>query len=224
MADSIDRLPQRGKLSVMAQDVLPWTEIDMLVGYGRTSTTTQEAGLEAQERDLKAAGVEKLFTERVSSVADRFELEAALDYVRGGDVLVVTKLDRLARSIRDLCAIVDRLEAKGVSLRILGMGLDTATANGRLMLNVLGSVAQFEREVMLERQREGIAKAKSEGKFKGRAPTARMKAVEVRAMAKAGMTRKAIAGKLGMSERSVYRVLSTGQPTDLTQFVNPLPH
>ena len=87
------------------------------------------------------------------------------------------------------------------------MKLDTATANGRLMLNVLGSVAQFEREVMLERQREGIAKAKSEGKFKGRAPTARRKTDEVKAMAAAGMTRLEIAGKLGMSERSVYRVL-----------------
>ena len=196
----------------------------MLVGYARTSSITQEAGLEAQERDLKAVGVEKMFTEQVSSVAERAQLEAALDFCRARDALVVTRLDRLARSIRDLCSIVDRLEAKGVSLRILGMGLDTATANGRLMLNVLGSVAQFEREVMLERQREGIAKAKSEGKFKGRAPTARRKADEVKAMAQAGMTREAIAGKLGMSERSVYRVLSTGQPTDLTQFVNPLPH
>jgi DNA invertase Pin-like site-specific DNA recombinase len=179
----------------------------MLVGYARTSTVEQAAGLEAQERDLKAIGVEKLFSEQVSSVAERGQLDAALDYVRERDVLVVTKLDRLARSIRDLCAIVDRLEAKGVSLRILGMGLDTATANGRLMLNVLGSVAQFEREVMLERQREGIAKAKAEGKFKGRAPTARRKAEEVRALAAAGMTRQAIAGKLGVSERSVYRVL-----------------
>ncbi len=174
----------------------------MLVGYARTSSITQEAGLEAQERDLKAIGVEKLFTEQVSSVAERVQLEAALDFCRARDALVVTRLDRLARSIRDLCSIVDRLEAKGVSLRILGMGLDTATANGRLMLNVLGSVAQFEREVMLERQREGIAKAKVEGKFKGRAPTARRKADEVRAMAQAGMTRQAIAGRLGMSERA----------------------
>jgi DNA invertase Pin-like site-specific DNA recombinase len=179
----------------------------MLVGYARTSTVEQAAGLEAQERDLKAIGVEKLFSEQVSSVAERGQLDAALDYVRERDVLVVTKLDRLARSIRDLCAIVDRLEAKGASLRILGMGLDTATANGRLMLNVLGSVAQFEREVMLERQKEGIAKAKAEGKFKGRAPTARRKAEEARALAAAGMTRQAIAGKLGVSERSVYRVL-----------------
>ena len=179
----------------------------MLVGYARTSSITQEAGLEAQERDLKAVGVEKLFTEQVSSVAERAQLEAALDFCRARDALVVTRLDRLARSIRDLCSIVDRLEAKGVSLRILGMGLDTATANGRLMLNVLGSVAQFEREVMLERQREGIAKAKAEGKFKGRAPTARRKADEVKALAQAGMTRLEIAERLGMSERSVYRVL-----------------
>src|SRR3984885_5966860 len=187
--------------SVSWQSMLPWVETDMLVGYGRTSTVTQEAGLEAQERDLKAAGVEKLFTEQVSSVAEREQLEAALDYAREGDVLVVTKLDRLARSIRDLCGIVDRLAAKGVALRILGMGLDTGTANGRLMLNMLGSVAQFEREIMLERQREGIQKAKTEGKYKGRAPTARAKTGDVRQLASEGMTRMAIAEKLGVRER-----------------------
>jgi DNA invertase Pin-like site-specific DNA recombinase len=183
-------------------------EAGMLVGYARTSTIDQEAGLEAQVRDLRAVGVEKLFTEQVSSVAEREELEAALDYVRNRDVLVVTKLDRLARSIRDLCAIVDRLEAKGVSLRILGMGLDTATANGRLMLNVLGSVAQFEREVMLERQREGIAKAKADGKFKGRAPTARRQGEKIMALSAQGWPRTRIAEELGVSERSVYRVLA----------------
>src|ERR1700722_6766915 len=183
-------------------------ETDMLVGYTRTSTTDQAAGLEAQERDLRATGVERLYSEQVSSVATRDELEAALDYARDGDVLVVTKLDRLARSIRDLCNIVDRLAAKGGSLRILGMGLDTATANGRLMLNVLGSVAQFEREVMLERQREGIAKAKSEGKFKGRAPTARAKGPKIRDLAAKGETRESIAAQLGVSVRSVYRALA----------------
>jgi DNA invertase Pin-like site-specific DNA recombinase len=180
----------------------------MIVGYARTSTVEQIAGFEAQERDLRAAGADKVFAEQVSSVAERGHLEAALDYARSGDVLVVTKLDRLARSIRDLCSIVDRLEAKCVSLRILGMGLDTGTANGRLMLNVLGSVAQFEREVMLERQREGIAKAKGEGKYKGRAPTARAKADDIRRLAIAGATRKSIAAQLGVSVRSVYRVLS----------------
>jgi DNA invertase Pin-like site-specific DNA recombinase len=180
----------------------------MHLGYARTSTVEQEAGLEAQQRDLKAAGVDKVFVEQASSVAARAQLELALDYLRDGDLLTVTKLDRLARSISDLCAIVKRIEAKGASLRILGMGLDTSTANGRLMLNVLGSVAQFEREIMLERQREGIAKAKGEGKYLGRKPTARAKSEEVRALAAAGMTRQTIATKLGMSERSVYRVLA----------------
>ena len=102
---------------------------------------------------------------------------------------------------------MDRLAAKGVSLRILGMGLDTATANGRLMLNVLGSVAQFEREVMLERQREGIAKAKGEGKYKGRKPTARAKTDDIRRLASEGATREAIAAELKIGVASVYRVL-----------------
>jgi DNA invertase Pin-like site-specific DNA recombinase len=179
----------------------------MIVGYARTSTVEQTAGFEAQERDLKAAGVDKVFAEQVSSVAERGQLEAAMDYAREGDVLVVTKLDRLARSIRDLCGIVDRLAAKGVALRILGMGLDTATASGRLMLNVLGSVAQFEREVMLERQREGIAKAKGEGRYLGRKPTARAKGADIGRLAAEGLTREAIAAQLGVSVRSVYRVL-----------------
>jgi DNA invertase Pin-like site-specific DNA recombinase len=179
----------------------------MIVGYARTSTVEQEAGLQAQQRDLEAAGVDRTYVEQVSSVASRAQLELALDYLRDGDVLVVTRRDRLARSIRDLCSIVDRLGAKGVSLRILGMGLDTATANGRLMLNVLGSVAQFEREVMLERQREGIAKAKGEGKYKGRKPTARAKTDDIRRLASEGATREAIAAELKIGVASVYRVL-----------------
>ena len=179
----------------------------MNFGYARTSTIEQEAGLEAQQRDLKAAGVDKVFVEQVSSVASRAQLELALDYLRDGDVLTVTKLDRLARSIGDLCGIIKRVEAKGASLRILGMGLDTSTASGRLMLNVLGSVAQFEREVMLERQREGIAKAKGEGKYKGRKPTARAKTDDIRRLASEGATRESISAQLGVSVRSVYRVL-----------------
>ena len=135
----------------------------MHLGYARTSTTDQTAGLDAQERDLRAAGVDRIFTEQTSSIGARPQLDVALD------VLVVTKIDRLARSVADLCALVARIEAKSASLRILAMNLDTATPTGRLMLNVIGSVAQFEREVMLERQREGIAKAKGEGRYKGRA-------------------------------------------------------
>src|SRR4029450_11943692 len=93
--------------------------------------------------------------EQVSSVAQRAELEAALDYAREGDALVVTKLDRLARSVAHLVAIGERLDAKGVSLKVLEQSIDTSTPTGRLMFNMLGAIAQFERELMLERQREG---------------------------------------------------------------------
>jgi DNA invertase Pin-like site-specific DNA recombinase len=159
----------------------------MLIGYARTSTTEQVAGFEAQRRDLEVAGCTRIFAEQVSSVAQRDELAAALDYLRDGDVLTVTKLDRLARSMRDLVEIVARIEAKGAGLRILAMNLDTTTPTGRLMMNVLGSVAEWERSVMLERQRDGIAKAKAAGKYRGRARTAMAKASEVEAMLAGGI-------------------------------------
>jgi DNA invertase Pin-like site-specific DNA recombinase len=181
----------------------------MKIGYGRTSTVEQMAGLEGQERDLRAAGAEKIFTERVSSVAKREQMEAALDYCREGDTLMVTKLDRLARSIDDLVTISGRLRAKGVTLNILGMNLDTSTPTGKLMVNLLGSIAQFERELMLERQREGIAKAKAEGKYKGRVPTARRKAAEAAKLKAEGLKAEEIASRLKISRASVFRVLKT---------------
>jgi DNA invertase Pin-like site-specific DNA recombinase len=179
----------------------------VIVGYARTSTVEQIAGLEAQERDLCAAGVEKVFAEQISWVATRSQLEAVLDFIRSGDVFVVTKIDRLARSVADLCAIVKRIEAKGATLRVLQINLDTSTPTGKLMLNMLGSIAEFERSLMLERQREGIAKAKGEGKYKGRAPTAMAKGDDVRRLAAEGMTREAIASELNIGLASVYRVL-----------------
>ncbi|WP_339744165.1 recombinase family protein [uncultured Maricaulis sp.] len=181
----------------------------MIIGYARTSTADQEAGLAAQERDLAAVGAEKVFAEQASSVARRDGLEQALDYLREGDQLTVTKLDRLARSIRDLMDIVERVNAKGASLRILAMDLDTASATGKLMLGILGSVAEFEREIMLERQREGIAKAKAEGKYKGRAPTAQRQASEVLRLLGSGMTEVAVADALGISRSSVQRIKRT---------------
>ncbi|MEE9922844.1 MAG: recombinase family protein [Brucella anthropi] len=183
-----------------------------IVGYARTSTTDQKAGLEAQLRDLSAAGASRIFQEELSSVATkRPELERALDYVREGDTLIVTKLDRLARSVADLVAITETLRTKGVTLRILSMNLDTATPTGKLMLNLLGSIAEFERELMLERQREGIAKAKAEGKYKGRAPTARAKAEDVLRLKAGGMRADAIATKLGIGRASVFRILKSTQ-------------
>jgi DNA invertase Pin-like site-specific DNA recombinase len=177
----------------------------MIVGYARTSTTDQDAGLEAQHRDLSAAGVEKMFSEQVSSVAARPQLAAALDFVREGDVLVVSKLDRLARNMGDLIDITRRLEAKGVALRILAMNLDTSTPTGQLMLNVLGAVAQFERELMLERQREGIAKAKAEGKYRGRQAT--VDKAKIRELVALGIPKAKIAKQMGISRETVYRAL-----------------
>ena len=115
-------------------------------------------------RTLNAVGCDKIFAEKVSSVAQRAELDAALDYAREGDALVVTKLDRLARSVAHLVSIGERLDAKGVSLKVLEQAIDTSTPTGRLMFNMLGAIAQFERELMPERQREGVATAKLEGK------------------------------------------------------------
>jgi DNA invertase Pin-like site-specific DNA recombinase len=179
----------------------------MRVGYARTSTIEQAAGLEAQRRDLAAAGCEEVFEEQISSVQRREELDKALKFVRKGDTLVVTKLDRLARSVPDLVKIMAKLEEKGASLRILAMNLDTDTPTGRLLINLVGSIAQFEREIMLERQREGIAKAKEDGKYKGRAKTARAKTDDVLALFKAGKGASEIAKAVGIGRASVYRIL-----------------
>jgi DNA invertase Pin-like site-specific DNA recombinase len=183
-------------------------EVAMLVGYARTSTADQKAGLEAQVAQLKAAGVEELFLEQVSSIQRREELEKALKFVRKGDTLIVTKLDRLARSIPDLVRILGILEAKQATLRILAMSLDTNTPTGRLLLNLVGNVAQFEREIMLERQREGVAKARSDGKYKGRKATARAKSADVIAKFKADERPIEIAKSVGIGRASVYRILN----------------
>jgi DNA invertase Pin-like site-specific DNA recombinase len=177
----------------------------MLVGYARTSTLDQVAGFDAQLAELKAAGCKKVFKEQVSSIGERRQLEAALDFCREGDAFIVTKLDRLARSVTHLGEIVARLEEKGVGLRILNLNLDSATLTGRLMLNLLASVAQFEREIMLEHQREGIARAKAEGKYRGRKPTARSKSTQVKELLAAGMKPVEIAKRLSISRASVYR-------------------
>jgi DNA invertase Pin-like site-specific DNA recombinase len=181
----------------------------VIVGYARTSTADQTAGLDAQIRDLTAVGVEQVFSEQVSSVAQRAKLDEALRFVRKGDVLVCAKPDRLARSTRNLLDIAEDLSRRGVTLRILSMGdLDAANPTGKLMLTMLGAVATFEREIMLERQREGIAKAAAEGKYKGRHPTARAKSVEVYSLADRGVTRPQIARQTGIGIASVYRILA----------------
>ena len=176
-----------------------------IIGYARVSTTGQS--LTAQLEALSSS--DKVFQEKVSgSKTDRPELVAALDYMRDGDEFIVTKLDRLARNTSHLLEIVDKLNAKGITLKILNIGIDTGTPTGKLMLTMIGAIATFEREMMLERQAEGIAQAKAKGRYKGRKPTARSKAGELKALLATGMTKRDAANKLSISESSLYRILS----------------
>jgi len=187
----------------------------MLVGYARTSTGDQVYGLDSQIRRLTGEGCEKLFQEHASTRTGQPALDKALDYVREGDTLIVVKLDRLARSTEHLMAIVRRLREKGTDLRILDLGLDTGTPNGKLILTVMAGIAEFERDVMLERQREGIAEAKAAGKYKGRKPTARAKADQVLAMRGRNLGISRIARENGISRSSVYRILEDhGDPAE----------
>ncbi len=197
----------------------------MKIGYARVSTADQDAGLESQLRDLKAAGARKVFQEKLSSVDDnRVALAAALDFCREGDTLICCKLDRLARSVADIVKIEAALREKGAALYIIDPAMETETPSGRLIFNMLASIAQFEREIMLQRQREGIAKAKREGKYIGRAKTAQSRAAEVLALRGEGFKAEEIADRLGrarnpkgklmkISARSVYRILAEARAT-----------
>ena len=175
-----------------------------LVGYARVSTGGQS--LEVQRRAL--AECNKVFQEKVSGASDdRPQLTLLLDYVKEGDVVMVTKLDRLARNTRHLLEISEYLQHKQVALRILNLGIDTSTPTGKLMLTMIGAIATFERELMLERQAEGIELAKRRGVYKGRKPTAMAKGNEVLALVAKGLPRSEIAKRTGISISSVQRIL-----------------
>ena len=175
-----------------------------LVGYARVSTGGQS--LEVQLRAL--AECNKVFQEKVSGASDdRPQLTLLLDYVKEGDVMMVTKLDRLARNTRHLLEISEFLQHKQVALRVLNLGIDTSTPTGKLMLTMIGAIATFERELMLERQAEGIELAKRRGVYKGRKPTAMAKGNEVLALVAKGLPRTEIAKRTGISISSVQRIL-----------------
>ena len=190
----------------------------MLVGYARTSTVDQVAGFEAQKRDLKKLGCEEIFEEQVSSVAQRVELDAALKFVRKGDTLVVTKLDRLARSTQHLLKIVEDLDDKGVGLRILDFGgsdLDTKSPAGKMMLTMFGAMAEYERSLMLERQREGIKKAQDDGRYGGRKPVPKETISKVLELKSEGLKPPEIAKQVSLGRSTVYRLLKqTGHRVD----------
>ena len=183
----------------------------MKIGFARTSTSNQKFGLEHQIALLEAEGCEKIFHEQISALASkRPEFEKALEYVREGDIFVITTLSRFGRSLKNILDNVEKLKNKGVDFKILDLNIDTSTPTGSLQFNLLASIYQFEREIMLERQKVGIEKAKKEGRFAGRAPTARRKANEIVRLTREGMKPSTIAETLGIGVASVYRHRNMG--------------
>jgi DNA invertase Pin-like site-specific DNA recombinase len=177
-------------------------------GYARVSTTDQDLGI--QEAALKAAGCEMIRAEKKSGTTTngRTELQTLMDFARSGDTIVVTRIDRLARSIADLAAIVRDLEAKGVALRATEQAVNTTTAEGRCFLQMLGVFAEFETNLRKERQLEGIAKAKAAGVYAGKGRPASVAPERVRELHATGMGPSAIAKELGVSRMTVHRALN----------------
>lgn len=183
------------------------------VGYSRVSTSDQDTA--AQVMRLEAAGCQRIFTETISSrVEHRPQLAACLEYLRQGDALVAVRLDRLARSTRELLEIAQGLENRGIDLVVLDQQLDTSTPAGKLMFSVLAAIAQFERDLIRERTLDGLARAKAQGKVGGRRPTiAGQRAQLVKRLAAEGQSVRQIAASIEASPSAVHRLLSKASPT-----------
>ena len=177
----------------------------MLYGYARVSSTDQS--LTVQEDALKAAGCPTIRSEKVTGTTreGRTELATLLDFIRDGDTLVVTRIDRLARSIADLQDIVRTLRAKGAMLKATEQPIDTSTAAGKCFLDMLGVFAEFETNLRRERQMEGIARAKAAGVYKGRRPSIDLD--KIKELKDRGLGATEIAKHLKIGRASVYRVL-----------------
>ena len=176
------------------------------IGYARVSTEDQDCAI--QEAALRAAGCTVIRSEKKSGTSrdGRTELETVLSFLRAGDTLTVTRIDRLARSLHDLEGIVRELKAKGVHLKAIEQPVDTSTPAGKAFLQMLGVFAEFETALRRERQMEGIAKAKADGKYKGRKPS--VDVAKVRELRDAGMKPSAIAKELKVGRTSVWRALA----------------
>lgn len=178
----------------------------MRYGYARVSTAEQDLSLQVEV--LEKAGCQvRQETASGTKLAGRSELQLLLEFMREGDELFVTRVDRLARSIADLQNIVGQLKAKGVALKATEQPIDTSTAAGKAFLDMLGVFAEFETNLRRERQMEGIAKAKARGVYKGRKRS--VDAMKVKSLKAAGMGAAAIARELGIGRASVYRALAS---------------
>ena len=180
----------------------------MKIGYARVSSTGQNEA--AQVDILNRHGAEELFIDKASGTSreGRDKLAEAIRFARKGDVLMVTRLDRLARSVTDLHSITQELQAKGVDLVVTEQSIDTSTPTGRLMFTMLGAIAEFETDLRKERQLEGIAKAKEEGRYKGRPVT--VDAAAIRDAIAAGDKPASVAKRLGVARSTVYRLANAG--------------
>jgi len=184
----------------------------MLVGYARVSTQDQNPALQLDA--LKAAGCEKMFVEKASGAQrDRPELSAALDYLRAGDSLVVWKLDRLARSLKQLIETVELLESRSIGLRSLTEAIDTTTAGGKLIFHVFGALAEFERSIIRERTKAGLEAARARGKKGGRPPSLDAKdlAAAKAMLSDSEITMEDVAKRLRVAPSTLYRHLPGGR-------------
>ena len=186
----------------------------MNIGYARVST--QDQNLALQQDALAAAGCEKTFTDTLSGAkADRPGLSDALSHLRGGDVLVVWKLDRLGRSLKQLIEVAQDLERRGIGLKSLQEQIDTTTPGGKLVFHVFGALAEFERDLVKERTNAGLAAARSRGRVGGRKPVLTGKKAEA-ALAlyrSKTVTVSEICSTLGISRTSLYRLVRAQEPT-----------
>lgn len=183
-----------------------------LIGYARVSTVDQH--LDAQLDALAAAGCDKVFTDKLSGkLASRPQFDAALAYLRPGDTLVVTKLDRVGRSVKNLIEVAEQLRERGIDLRVLLQGIDTSTPAGKMMFHMLAAIAEFERDLISERTNEGLAAARARGRTGGRPPKltpAQLRTARLLYEART-QTVQEIADQFGVSRNTLYNALRASQ-------------
>lgn len=176
----------------------------MIVGYARVSTIDQN--LDVQLDELNAHGCERIFADKATGTnTARAGLTEMMEFMRDGDTLVVSRLDRFARSLTDLYSMLEKLTARGVAFHCLRQSIDTATSTGKLTLAILGAVAEFENDLRRERQRDGIEKAKTRGAYRGRSVS--IDRAMVHRLVGEGLSPSAIARQLNVSRTSVYRII-----------------